>query len=291
MLKLLLFPLLLVCTTVCSWGQSENAEFRILENTLIELRNKTLKASNEKERIHENANFIQQLEKALSKEESFHYGFDSIPSSGKLYAPDEKFRMITWNLPLDNGSHVYYCFLQVKVKKEYFVYQLNDQSEHLKRVSNKVLPPKKWYGALYYDIIKVKKNGRKYYTLLGWDGFDQFTTKKVIDVVYFNSSGNPKFGAPIFKLPRKTVRRVFFEYSDQATMTLKYEEKRKQIVFDHLAPTKEELKGVRQYYVPDLTFDAFQLEKGNWKFIPDIDIRLKDNKPFNYPPPPDLKAY
>ena len=53
-------------------------------------------------------------------------------------------------------------------------------------------------------IIYLKKSGRKYYTLLGWDGNDGRSTKKIIEPMYFSGKTKVKFGLPIFKLKDKT---------------------------------------------------------------------------------------
>ncbi len=97
-------------------------------------------------------------------------------------------------------------------------------------------------------------------------------------------SGFIKFGAPIFNYDKekKRKKRVIFEYNDQANMTLKYEDLRKQIVFDGLAPIEEKFKGNYAFYGPDLSFDAFQFKNGMWQYMPLIDI-LNDDR-FQLPP-------
>ncbi|MBL4623749.1 MAG: hypothetical protein JKY42_01190 [Flavobacteriales bacterium] len=181
---------------------------------------------------------------------------------------------------MNDRTHRYFCLLQVHAKgsKDYALYELIDKSDEITRPLNRQLDHTNWYGALYSEIIVVKKKGKTYYTLLGWDGNNEFTTKKIIEVLYFTSANNPKFGAQLFKLSKGSPRRIIFEYSEEATMSLKWEEKRKQIVFDHLSPSEEDLIGVRQYYVPDMSFDALELQKGTWVYIHDVDIRIKKGK-------------
>jgi hypothetical protein len=57
--------------------------------------------------------------------------------------------------------------------------------------------PERWYGALYYEVIPVKKGGRTLYTLLGWKGYSKAETRKVIEMLSFKG-GKPRFGAPVF---------------------------------------------------------------------------------------------
>ena len=63
------------------------------------------------------------------------------------------------------------------------MYILEDSNTLNEHNNNKKLNYKNWYGCLYYDIIPIKVGKEKYYTLLGWDGNNKNTTKKIIDVV------------------------------------------------------------------------------------------------------------
>jgi hypothetical protein len=56
-------------------------------------------------------------------------------------------------------------------------------------------------------------------------------------------------------------------------MSLRYEEDRKRIVFDHLSPPDASLKGQTQYYGPDLSYDAYYWKKGRWQLRENIDAR------------------
>lgn len=264
-------------------GNAQDDKLRILElfeDSLAKLRLNTLDAMNDSTRFARNELFLQTFKNILTQDASFEFNFDGIQAIGDLRSPDGVFRMITWNVPYNNHTHKYFCLLQVHAKgdKDYALYELIDKSDEISRPLNKQLKHTEWYGALYSEIIVTKKKKYTYYTLLGWDGNDNFTTKKIIDVLYFTSSNEPRFGANIFKLSKGNPKRLIFEYSDEVTMSLKWEPKRKQIVFDHLSPTKEELKGIRQYYVPDMSFDALELDKGNWIYLNDVDIRMEKNK-------------
>ena len=141
-----------------------------------------------------------------------------------------------------------------------------------------MLTQKNWYGALYYKIIHDKKIGSNKYTLLGWDGNNNLTNKKVIDVITVDGNGMVKFGAPIFKMKKRVQRRVIFEYSEEAVMSLKYHPRLSKIVFDHLEPTSSDLKGIYEYYVPILDeFDGLVLTKGKWVFEENTTITLDKN--------------
>jgi hypothetical protein len=57
------------------------------------------------------------------------------------------------------------------------------------------------------------------------------------------------------------------------------------IVFDHLIPTSPNLKDFPDWYVTDLSFDAFMWEENKWQFKRDFNAKsLKSfKKPFNDP--------
>ena len=53
-------------------------------------------------------------------------------------------------------------------------------------------------------------------------------------------------------------------------MALNYEEHRGRIIFDHLSPESPNLKNYRSYYVPDMSYDAFELHSNKWVLQEDV---------------------
>ena len=164
-----------------------------------------------------------------------------------------------------------------EISSQYEVYQLLDKSGNVKTPENYVADPTKWFGMLYYDIIKSDDD---FYTLFGWDGNDKLTQRKFIDILYFKPDGTPMFGKDVFKFPGKFAKRIMFEYAGEVAMSLKYNVGRKQIIFSHLAPNTIDptLEGQHQYYGPDGSFDALSMKKGTWVYEPAIDIRKDKDK-------------
>jgi len=278
--SLFLALIILFAQLAMSQNKVDMKAFTAYADTLKRKRNETLKAKNDLQRIKANDTFLHTFERALDTPGSFLFPFDSLPSVAFLTSPDNKFRLINWNLPNDDETQVYYCFVQVfnNKKSKTYTFNLTDKSPEISNPSQKTFDYTDWYGALYYRIIPMKKKHNKYYVLLAWDGNDKLTSKKLIDVIYFSGNGKPKFGASVFRFPKKTKKRVLFEYSSQVTMSLKYDEKKKLIVFDHLSPPDEGLLGQYQYYGPDFSFDALELKKDKWYFIRDVDARMEKHK-------------
>merc|ERR1711991_777455 len=109
-----------------------------------------------------------------------------------------------------------------KIKQKYEVVNLKDNSENLRKPENKELDANNWFGCYYYDIILHKKDDINIYTLLGWDGNDKYSDKKIIDVMYFSGKELVKFGIPIFKYKDDLKNRIILEYSSKTSISLRY---------------------------------------------------------------------
>ncbi|MFH1322167.1 MAG: hypothetical protein ABII90_16145 [Bacteroidota bacterium] len=247
------------------------------EDTLKILSPEILQGKEDREKYNANEKFIRTLERALNIENSFDYPFDSLTTIARLIAPDRSFRIFNWNLPKSDGTFEHFGFIQRydKKSKTHKLYRLNDKSPDIESPELQVLDNDNWYGAHYYKIILKKRSGKKYYTLLGWDGNDRVTTKKIIDVICFTRNGKLQFGSPIFKMGKTVKKRVIFEYSSQVVISTKYFKDSKMIIFDHLSPSNPELKGQHQFYGPDGSYDALVFKKGKWELLEDIDARNK----------------
>ena len=172
--------------------------------------------------------------------------------------------------------------------KNHTILKLNDFKNDIPEIEYASLDADSWFGALYYKIIPNERKNKTVYTLLGWDGNNMFSNKKIIESMTINKNNKIQFGIPIFKYPEgKTKKRVIFQYSKQSYMSLKCRKVRKQdyIIFDHLMPPSPHLKEFADWYVTDLSFDAFQWSENQWNFKRDFDAKsLKVFKrPFNDP--------
>ena len=197
--------------------------------------------------------------------------FDSIPIT-RVDATDGAFRLCTWNLPRADGSQQYEGFLVVRTDRGRSLFELRDMTPKIPSPEVPELGPERWYGALYYDVIPVKKGNNTFYTLLGWKGYSKSETQKVIEILSFKN-GKPRFGAPLFGKGKLKVMRKVFGFSAQATMTLRYDKTMEGILLDHLSPSRADMEGQREFYGPDMTQDAYFWHKGEWWFGPDMDTK------------------
>jgi hypothetical protein len=213
----------------------------------------------------------------------------------RVDAPDGSFRLISWNLPQADGTHRYEGFLLARKGRLTTLHELRDMTSGIANPELAELGADRWLGALYYDVVPVKKGGRTWYTLLGWKGHSATETRKVIEVLGFRG-GKPRFGAPLFSAPvssgkKLKEQRKVFAYAFNASMMLRYDREQGRIVLDHLAPIRADLQGKGALMGPDMSFDAFTWQKGQWHYQRDIDLRdpNPDKRPFKAPPKEERK--
>jgi hypothetical protein len=278
-MKHILQYILFICVLFPGYGVSaQDASFMKLVKTEIDLYNKftaLYKYADEAQKELVNSNILEELETILTLPMSFNYPFDSLRWIGKIYSPDLKFRLITWNIPAANGTHTYYGFIQSPQKKDKpcLVFRLHDRSLEINTPETAVLSAEKWWGALYYEILVNRYKGIHMYTLIGLDLNDQYSNKKVIDILTFDDKNTPVFGRPAFRMEGKIKNRVIFEFAEDVVMTIRYNGNIKMIVFDHLSPIEPALRNNPRFYAPDSSYDGFRFRKGIWEYTSDIDVR------------------
>lgn len=225
------------------------------------------------------------LRKALDGQGGMAVNLDDLPLS-RVEAPDGSFRLITWNVPRDDGGHAYEGFLLTRQGSVTTLFELRDMTSGIPHPESAELGADRWYGALYYQVIPVRRGGRTFYTLLGWKGYSRTETRKVVEVLSFRS-GRPRFGAALFggSGRSKELRKVY-GFAFQSSMMLRYEEALRRIVMDHLSPLRPDLDRSNAFLGPDMSYDALVWEKGSWRLQRDIDARdpKRDGRPFNPPP-------
>lgn len=268
-------------------------------------------APTDNERYLASEDAVALLSSALDEDgsEKWHWSLPNYASV--LTSPDGHLRLFTWAVVRDNGE--YECFGAVQFyndrEEEYQYLLLNDRSEDIMNREESLLSADNWLGAVYQDIIQTKMGERTLYTLLGWNGVDNLTERKIIEPVIIRG-GVPQFGAAAFRRERN-LRRIVLEYSNDAMVQLGYEnqivqeierervkvkgtnrhrtiEKVKEhyermIIFDEVEPQVPGMEGLFQYYVPSGIELAYAFVDGKWEMRGGAQGRLKDkrlNKPF-----------
>lgn len=279
-----LFILLSAFGLGVSAQSSNEAEQRILDLYT------SMTSGNESNAEEQSNKMIAELESVCSLEDFFVYPFEAL----RMFKPvslDGKLRVFTWNYPKEDGTQLYFGCVAFKTSKseEPLFFKLNYTPVNASKWDNKVYDEGKWPGALYYSVVPMSagKKGGNSYALLGFEAKDNLSNYKVIEVITLSNDGC-KFGGNFFEFEDRNPKRVVFEFSDQTTCSLRYYEKQKTIVVDHLAPRESIYEGFFPEYGPDGSYDGYVLENDKWKYLPIIDIApFVDGQkiPFNNPRP------
>lgn len=293
-----------LCCFFCTLATAQPV-FTEYEDSLRVIAREIQKGRDDFVKLNASERFCNLLINTLQENNSFEYPFDSLKSISRLTSDDHKIRIFTWTIAKNDGSFDFGGVLQVKLKKgkEPVVYKLEDHSADIQNPENQILSCDNWYGALYYRLIEKTFDEHTYYTLLGWDGNNPVSRKKLIEILTLTPGGKPVFGASLFsRFPRK-CKRIIFEYSATSTMTLNYstqlldvrvkkgkkrvvkKEVSEMIVFDRLSPLNSSVEGQHQFYFPETNIqDGFIFDNGRWNYAREVDAR-------NNPKGPSLKPY
>ncbi len=207
----------------------------------------------------------------------FDYNFSNLKYLGQITSPDSLIKIITWNLVLKNQPGKYFCYFIRKneLGEERKVFSLTADYTEVPVITDTIYTEKNWYGALYYDLRPFIINSEKYWILLGVDFGNMFITRKIIDVLSFSDDDLLIFGKKCFVSGEEISFREVLEYASNGMISLRFGPDGS-IVFDHLVPFDPALKGDRQYYGPDYSYDAYILENDLWKLTINVDARNRE---------------
>lgn len=271
--------ILLIITPLLAMSKN-NLTFKAVVDSINNLFVEISQTNSDDKKEELNQDILEVMEKFLRNPDSFDHPIDSVKYMSCLKSSDNALRIYTWNLCYRDGSYKYFGYVQQKAGGKLNIYGLFDR-----RNKNQFAPKKdleyyttsEWYGSIYYECITTKWNSRTYYTLIGWDGADNLINRKIIEVLSFTKRGIPVFEKKMFKVDRMISNRLIFEYADRATMLLRYNDKHKIIVIDHLSPAEDRFKDMHQYYGPDMSFDALEFKGGRWMLESNINPEIAIN--------------
>lgn len=258
---------------------------------LVLLRQAVINADTDQKRLDANHEFLRFMRDALAEPASFTTPFDTIPQLSDLRSSDDYFRLINWNVPLDDQTHRYHAFIQFFDKKSKAIktVELKQGYRGVEDEHRKVFNENDWYGALYYDIIPakgMKKNNKRTYMLLGWDGHNRYSRIKLVDALIITAN-SVRFGADLFDIPERNAKRMILEYKHDAAVSLRFDSKTNAFVFNRLEPMEPDLAGMPEFQISLLEFDALKWKNGKWRLVSDYDARNEDNDaPYVFPPSP-----
>ncbi|MEO6001352.1 MAG: hypothetical protein ABIN89_31160 [Chitinophagaceae bacterium] len=235
-------------------------------------------------RFRSDSVFTKMLVRALQVKNSFYYPFDSLKTVSRLYAPDSSFRIFTWQLKKDDYMFMQKGAIQMRTPTgDLKLMNLFDASMFTSKPLDSVRTRKTWIGAIYYRIIEKTYNGKKYYTLLGFDDFTVSSSRKWMEVLSFNDNDEPVFGGPFISFKEDSTKkaplqRFNIEYKKDARTTFNYDPELDMIVYDHLISETEEPEK-KDTYIPDGDFEGFKWRNGQWVHVDKVfNFSLKDGE-------------
>jgi hypothetical protein len=256
----------------------------IKEDSLVILGEKIVNEEEPLESFTADSFFTRMLVRALKTKNSFHYAFNKLSTISNLYAPDSSFRIFTWQVSKDQDTHRRHGAIQMNTKNgELKLFPLIDRSNIMSNEKDTITNNEWWFGAIYYKIIKKEYKGKSYYTLLGYDENSIRSTKKRIEILYFDQSGNPVFGGDFisFKqdsIPKKNQSRFWIEYKKNGNARITFDDELNMIIYDHLISETNESNKLHTY-IPDGDYEGFKWINGKWVHVDKVfNQKLKDGE-------------
>lgn len=297
-----LFILLLLFFASASYAQVQkisSADLKVLrkkEDSLKVYAKTLVTDSFPNNRMRGDSFFVRTLIRSFQVKNSFYYPFDSVRGVGNVYAPDSSFRIISWSINYNDDIVKQKGVIQYRTADgaTKFV-PLFDYSDMTPYPEDSVRDNKHWIGAIYYNIIQTKYNGRNYYTLFGYDPNSAFSNKKWIEVLTFDNNQMPVFGGKYFSFAKDSIKkedqyRFTIEYKKAASTTVNYDEDLKMILVDHLISETDEPE-LPQTLVPDGDYEGFKWTNGKWLHVDKVfNEKLKDGEAPIPDPLLDLKG-
>src|SRR3982750_2815884 len=170
MFKLLVAFLLMIASSAMAQPAADFKSLKQQEEVMAPYAKDMIFADQAEDRLLADSSFTRMFVKALRTPYSFEYPFDSIITVSKVYAPDSSFRIFTWQFERDESYFRQRGAIQMKTKDGSLkLFPLIDASQFTSNLTDSVRSNTNWIGAIYYNMIEKQYQGRKYYTLFGYD--------------------------------------------------------------------------------------------------------------------------
>ena len=266
---------LLLLLSLNSFAQSaaDRAILQKKEDSLKTIAHSIIWAEDAADRFRADSLFTRTLVRALVTPHSFLYPFDSVVQISRIYAPDSAFRIFSWQVIKDENVVRRHGAIQIKTTDgKLKLFPLVDKTDAIDDPINQSFSTDTWIGSIYYKILLNQFQGKKLYTLFGYDENTALSTMKRLEVLQFDEHGKPIFGAsPFFSFAEDSIKkpaqvRYWIEYKKDGNARLQYDEEMQMILIDHLIPENGEAE--KKYtYIPDGDYEGFKWKNGQWVHI------------------------
>lgn len=272
------------CCSFATLFAQEKEDFSTLEANLVQLSTQFIKDSLQENRITAATKFDETLQLSLQQKGSFNYPFTGLETVSILYPADSTFRIFTWQVYVDKNDYRYDGIIQMN-HPDNQLFSLDDQSADIATYDLEfdVLGPSDWYGAIYFNIQEYPTQEGNKYLLFGFDGYEFFSKRKIVEAFYFDESGQPVFGAPAFAktadgYEASTKNRLYLEYSAEVAARVNYDPTLEMVILDNLVSMRSPYKGAGNVNIPDGSYIGYQLKNGVWEHVEKV-FNLVSEKP------------
>lgn len=206
--------------------------------------------------------FYDSFKTLLDNGNAFELAQGDIKTVSILSGDENEFKLISWQVK--HLPHASKCYGFIVYPDGSFV-ELENQDNSLSDLEYEQLDKKNWYGALYYNLLKISADQ---YLIFGYKEIDQFRNAKILDVLNVGK-GAITFGDEIFEDKEDLgtyLNRVVLIYSNDAGVNLNYNPGLEMIVHDHLVQRMGQLEGQGPVNVPDGTYEGYIFDNDKWKY-------------------------
>ena len=249
-------------------------QLRMQEDTLRELSYIMHTDSSADNRFAACKRLIKGLVDALKTPNSYQFPFDSLPGVVVKESPDHSFRIFSWELHVDADNYRHYGAIQRNSPTLQLTPLIDRGDRIMKNPEYATLSAEDWLGYVVYDLVPAGRyEGHPMYFVFGFDRYAKFQRQKVLDVMYFDATGKPVFGAPVFETYNEENllvpdrQRIILQYGAEASAVLRYERSSNRVVYENLIMTPGDgASGPVQ--MPDGSYRALELtDRGIWRQI------------------------
>ncbi|MBT8220528.1 MAG: hypothetical protein KJP00_11920 [Bacteroidia bacterium] len=265
------FLLPLIFAIHFGYGQID-LEMELHENDVLKLEEIAKRMINDPfvdERIAANTKFKEGLLSLLNQSSARAQTFEEFESISIVNSGDGFFRIFSWQIEINSNEFKHEGIIQF-LRGDKGIVVLKDRSSEIMRPNTKELSTEQWFGTLYYNIVPFKSKGKSRYLLFGFDGATSIENCKIADILTIERD-EITFGAPLFlsKQNGKEQKefRVFHQYDQNVKAVMNYDPNLEIIIYDHLIPWNSKEIGVGMTFVPDGSYQGFELKKGKWRHI------------------------
>ncbi|HAD98590.1 MAG TPA: hypothetical protein DCG19_14360 [Cryomorphaceae bacterium] len=245
-----------------------------------------------KKRDSANRHFTTLLKEYISTEQGYRDPLKQVSNMLRLSEKNGEFHIYTWQMPDSTFTYRQYGLVAAQTRRGVEVTELEDKKSSLVEPEFRMLKADDWYGAIYYDMVPVKKGRTTYYTLLGYVPGARIN-RKVVDVMTLDGRGRPKFGARIFHVEefmdqvyRKAPMRLILSYSGDYSASVRWNPETEMVIMDHLVPPEPKMKGVYQLYGPDMSYDGLEWDDDWWYLRKEVEFNTGQHIPIVPPSKP-----